>query len=145
MRRESSIRVNPFSVFVGGKFSIPSPSRIKQITEIDFAATFSITPDARHVFVKLSFLHAHFKYHHQVIVCLQSTIQKSCGVLTLQTSLHSMKYNSFTCGKIRTVTIQHTMADNPASISWETLLFTNNGMDYYGLISVTDCENTLKN
>ena len=133
-----SSRIAPFSTFVGPNGLIRSAGRIKRLVEIDFDVKHPIVLDARHFFVKLFLRHNHVKHHHQGIDYLRAKVQERYTILKLRSSLRFIKSNCLTCRKFRAATIQPIMADLPVErLAYQSPLFTNTGLDYFGPFYVT--------
>ena len=133
-----SSRIAPFSAFIGPNRLIRLAGRIKRLVEVEFDVKHPIVLDACHAFVKMFLRHNHVKHHHQGIDYLRAKVQERNTILKLRSSLRPIKSNYVTCRMFRAATIQPIMADLPKErLAYQSLPFTNTGVDYFGPFYVT--------
>ena len=133
-----SCRIAPHSPFISPNGLIRSSGRIKRLIEVGFNVKYPIILDARHPFVKRFLEHTHVKHFHQGVEYLRSIMQEHYTVLKLRSSLRSIKAHCLRCQEFQTVTMQPIMSDSTKErLAYQSLPFTNTGVDYFGPFYVT--------
>ena len=132
-----SSRIAPHSPFLSPNGLICSSGRIKRLMDVGFNVKDPVILDAHHPFVKLFLEHTHVKHYHQGYYA-KDQMQEHYTVLKLRSSLCSIKARSLRCREFPAVTMQPIKSDlAKVRFAYQSIPFTNTGVDYFGPFYVT--------
>ena len=109
-----------------------------RLMEVGFNVKYPVILDARHPFVTMFLEHTHVKHFHQGVEYFRSIVQEHYTLLKLRSSLRCIKAHCLRCLEFQAVTMQPIVSDLPKErLAYQSLPFTNTGVDYIGPFYVT--------